>query len=100
MAKGANGYVIMPPSPLIGRTAVTVTPPTASTPRRYCTALSAKKKKNNEREIQEKIKMTDPVQLLLLYMTPWKNPNSIFVYLFALLYALGKISEARMDTGQ
>ena len=35
------------------------------------------------------------LSLALLYMTPWKNPNSIFVYLFGILYVLGKISEAR-----
>lgn len=32
--------------------------------------------------------------LVLTYMTPWKNPNSIFVYLFLTLYLLGEYSEA------
>ena len=32
--------------------------------------------------------------LFLVYMTPWKNPNSIFVYLFLTLYLLGEYSEA------
>eukprot|EP00977_Amphora_coffeiformis_P008490 scaffold1923_cov160-Amphora_coffeaeformis.AAC.2 len=39
--------------------------------------------------------MTDPLQLFLVYMTPWRNPNSIFVYLLIILYALGKYSEAQ-----
>jgi len=39
------------------------------------------------------------LDLILLYMTPWRNPNSIFVYLFAIIYVLGKISESRHMTG-
>jgi hypothetical protein len=35
-------------------------------------------------------------QLFLLYMTPWRNPNSIFVYLFGIVYLLGKYSEANI----
>jgi hypothetical protein len=27
-------------------------------------------------------------------MTPWRNPNSIFVYLFVIIIVLGKIKEA------
>lgn len=47
-------------------------------------------KGNNE---QEKEKVTG-LNMVLLYMTPWKNPNSIFVYMFGILYALGKYSES------
>ena len=53
--------------------------------------LAAKKKDNSD----DKESMSDPLQLLLLYMTPWKNPNSIFVYMLAILYALGKYSESQ-----
>jgi hypothetical protein len=37
----------------------------------------------------------DVIGLLLLYMTPWRNPNSIFVYMLLLLYVLGSISESQ-----
>jgi hypothetical protein len=43
---------------------------------------------------QEKEKVGG-IGLLILYMTPWKNPNSIFVYMLLTLYFLGKYSEAR-----
>lgn len=56
-----------------------------------CTILPAKKDKNE----REKVKQEWDVSLLLQFMTPWKNPNSIFVYLFLILYILGTISEAR-----
>jgi hypothetical protein len=53
------------------------------------TVLLAKKKPEEpERE------KNDGLSLFLLYMTPWKNPNSIFVYMLLLLYVLGKSSEA------
>lgn len=32
--------------------------------------------------------------LFLVYMTPWRNPNSIFVYMLLTLIALGKYSES------
>ena len=38
---------------------------------------------------------TDPLKLFLTYATPWRNPNSIFVYLFLIVYILGSISEAK-----
>ena len=94
---GTLGFVL-PQSPTQGIATATplATPPRSSsvTP----TALSVKKK--NSKQEKEKIQVTDPLQLVLLYMTPWVNPNSIFVYLFAILYALGKYSEAKSMTGQ
>ena len=33
--------------------------------------------------------------LVLLFMTPWRNPNSIFVYMFLILYGLGKYGELK-----
>mmetsp|Transcript_8537 Transcript_8537/g.17811 ORF Transcript_8537/g.17811 Transcript_8537/m.17811 type:complete len:133 (+) Transcript_8537:78-476(+) len=56
------------------------------------TALNAKKKKVVEEEpVREK---KNALELVLLYMTPWRNPNSIFLYMFGALYFLGKYSEA------
>ena len=55
--------------------------------------MAAKNKKSNETK-DKRGKIENPVELVLLYMTPWKNPNSIFVYLFAIVYVLGKYSES------
>lgn len=52
------------------------------------------KKKVSANEEEERVKKS-PLELVLVYMTPWRNPNSIFVYMFMILYALGKYSEAR-----
>jgi hypothetical protein len=52
-----------------------------------------KKKESAASGPQEKEKVGG-MGLFLLYMTPWKNPNSIFVYMLVTLYALGKYSEA------
>jgi hypothetical protein len=65
------------------------------------TALNAKDQKTNvvnkktaaAPEAKEREK-NDGIGLLFLYMTPWKNPNSIFVYMLLILYGLGKYSEA------
>ena len=65
---------------------------------RACVSLEAAKKKGAEKKERETV--TDPAKLVLLYMTPWRNPNSIFVYLFGILYALGKYSEVHSLTGQ
>jgi len=59
----------------------------------HTSSLHAKK---SEREEVEQIRGW---RLVLLYMTPWKNPNSIFVYLLATLYILGTISEAQSAAG-
>jgi hypothetical protein len=56
------------------------------------TRLFAMKKKEEKKT--ETRQVTDPLELLILYATPWRNPNSIFVYLFVVLYVLGKYSEA------
>ena len=59
------------------------------------TQLYAKKKQ--EEPVKEQ--QTNPVELLITYMTPWRNPNSIFVYLFLGVYLLGKYSEAKIQSG-
>jgi hypothetical protein len=55
-------------------------------------ALHAKKQPSTPEPEREK---TDGLGLFFLYMTPWKNPNSIFVYMLAGLYFLGKYSQAQ-----
>jgi hypothetical protein len=57
------------------------------------TTMFAMKKKDEEKKIEMR-QVTDPLELFILYATPWRNPNSIFVYLFLGLYALGTYSEA------
>jgi hypothetical protein len=58
-------------------------------------ALSVRKKNNTEiKKEVEKAQQAWDWKLILVYMTPWRNPNSIFVYMFALIYALGKYSES------
>ncbi|CAB9508940.1 expressed unknown protein [Seminavis robusta] len=52
-------------------------------------------KKQDDKKSPEKRKVVDPLELFVAYATPWRNPNSIFVYMFVALYALGKYSEAK-----
>mmetsp|Transcript_5375 Transcript_5375/g.13504 ORF Transcript_5375/g.13504 Transcript_5375/m.13504 type:complete len:138 (+) Transcript_5375:119-532(+) len=59
------------------------------------TELGLKKKKKTKQEEPEVKEEKRGIELVLLYMTPWRNPNSIFVYLFATVYFLGKYSEAK-----
>ena len=61
---------------------------------RPTTQISAKK--NEEEPVRE---TKNAVELVILYMTPWRNPNSIFVYMFGALYFLGKYSEAKIASG-
>ena len=83
-------------------------PVTRSVPgpqRRSPTVLAAKNKKSgsNSKAPAKKdttsnvvrTKIDNPAELVLLYMTPWKNPNSIFVYLFLAVFLLGKYSESQ-----
>jgi hypothetical protein len=56
--------------------------------------LQAKKK-----PVEPEREKNDALGLFLLFMTPWRNPNSIFVYMLLLLYALGKINEAQSSVG-
>ena len=52
--------------------------------------VNNKKSPPQEKEREE----NDAIGLLFLYMTPWKNPNAIFVYMLLIVYGLGKYSEA------
>ena len=61
------------------------------------TEMNLKKKKAPAEEpVREK---NSPAELVLLYMTPWRNPNSLFVYLFGAVWLLGKYSEAQLAAG-
>jgi hypothetical protein len=60
---------------------------------RATVVLSAKKKgPDNKKPEKEKVSGLD---LVLLYMTPWKNPNSIFVYFILIINILAKIKETQ-----
>ena len=54
--------------------------------------LDAKKKKIVEEEEREQPR---GLGLVLLFMTPWRNPNSIFVYMLLIVYGLGTYSELK-----
>lgn len=56
--------------------------------------MDAKKKKISSSGEEGEEKKSRGLGLILVYMTPWLNPNSIFVYLFLTVYLLGKYSEA------
>ena len=56
-------------------------------------------KKKTPEPVIEKEKSSSALDLITLYMTPWRNPNSIFVYMLILLFALGKYSEAQSAAG-
>lgn len=55
------------------------------------TYLSAKNNPSDDEK--ERRKITSTSELILLFLTPWKNPNSIFLYMFLILIILGKINE-------
>ena len=65
--------------------------------RPYVSSTEVCAKKKEEEPVREK--QTNPVELIITYMTPWRNPNSIFVYLFLGVYLLGKYSEATLQNG-
>jgi hypothetical protein len=60
---------------------------------RATVVLAAKKKgPDNKKPEKEKVSGLD---LYFLYMTPWKNPNSIFVYFILIINILAKIKETQ-----
>jgi hypothetical protein len=71
--------------------AVDIAAPTFET-----TSLLAAKKKNDDNTQKEKL---SALTIFIAFATPWRNPNSIFVYLFLGVYALGKYSEATHGGG-
>ena len=59
------------------------------------TGLNLVNKKQKEPEPVVEKEKREGLDLFFLYMTPWRNPNSLFVYIFVILYCLGKYSEAQ-----
>ena len=87
------------PQPLVTRVSSSRAPP----PQGWAGSsvqLPAMKPGTGGKKDAETTDRTDPDQsalgMVLLYLTPWRNPNSIFVYMFLVLYGLGKYSEAHM----
>mmetsp|Transcript_55037 Transcript_55037/g.61496 ORF Transcript_55037/g.61496 Transcript_55037/m.61496 type:complete len:130 (+) Transcript_55037:27-416(+) len=58
------------------------------------TVMDAKKKKMSPSVEEGEEEKSSGLGLIFTYMTPWKNPNSIFVYLFLSVFLLGKYSES------
>mmetsp|Transcript_17538 Transcript_17538/g.25955 ORF Transcript_17538/g.25955 Transcript_17538/m.25955 type:complete len:121 (-) Transcript_17538:1257-1619(-) len=56
--------------------------------------LSVKKGKSGATDHDEKgrKKIDDPLELFILFMTPWRNPNSIFLYMLIILIVLGNMN--------
>lgn len=52
--------------------------------------LQVKKKPAEEKPVKETPRGWD---LVLLFMTPWRNPNSIFIYMFLTIEVLSKVRE-------
>lgn len=65
---------------------------------RPSTALLAGKQKKPSNVKVEPPKV-DGLRMFLAYATPWRNPNSIFVYMLLILFLLGKYSEAKSASG-
>lgn len=64
-------------------------------------SLSAKKSNqpnDKEKTGNETKKKLDPLELFILFMTPWRNPNSIFIYMLIILNILGKMNESAPTT--
>ena len=59
------------------------------------TLLEAKKNTKKSPAGSEEKESPSALTMLIAYMTPWRNPNSIFVYMLLTLYALGKYSESQ-----
>lgn len=59
---------------------------------------TAPKKNNITKGISKSTKSTgadatDWSKIFVAFLTPWRNPNSILLYLFIIVYVLGKIGE-------
>jgi hypothetical protein len=72
---------------------------TASSRRPPTTALFAAGKKKKPSTVEEPPPKVDGLRMLLAYATPWRNPNSIFVYMIVILIILGNYSEAKSVAG-
>ena len=61
------------------------------------TAIFAAKKPNKSGDgtKEEKKQVVDPLELFILFMTPWRNPNSIFLYMLIIINILGRMQESQ-----
>lgn len=60
------------------------------------TAIFAAKKPNKSAGgEEEKKQVVDPLELFILFMTPWRNPNSIFLYMLIIINILGRMQESQ-----
>ncbi|CAJ1947905.1 unnamed protein product [Cylindrotheca closterium] len=66
---------------------------------RTSVAMEAYKKRERAAKKAEEKEKTPPLTLFISYMTPWRNPNSIFLYMFLVVYLLGSYSEAKSAAG-
>ena len=57
--------------------------------------FAAKKQKGSEAKEGEKKQVVDPLELFILFMTPWRNPNSIFIYMLLIINILGRMQESQ-----
>ena len=57
--------------------------------------FAAKKPKGGGTEEGEKKQVVDPLELFILFMTPWRNPNSIFLYMLIIINILGRMQESQ-----
>ena len=57
--------------------------------------FAAKKPKGGGPEEGEKKQVVDPLELFILFMTPWRNPNSIFIYMLLIINILGRMQESQ-----
>jgi hypothetical protein len=57
--------------------------------------FAAKKPKGDGAKEGEKKQVVDPLELFILFMTPWKNPNSIFIYMLLIINILGRMQESQ-----
>ena len=67
----------------------------ASIARADTVIVAAKKPKGGGPEEGEKKQVVDPLELFILFMTPWRNPNSIFIYMLLIINILGRMQESQ-----
>lgn len=60
--------------------------------------LPAKKSNGKREEINDTPPKANFLQLVLTYATPWRNPNSIFIYFFLVIYGIDSLDWAPLHT--
>jgi len=79
-----TGVALQLPTPTQSH-ALARSPPTRLT---RSLALSAKKPNRKTEQPSDTPPKSNFLQLALTYATPWKNPNSIFIYFFLVIYGI------------